>query len=345
MNNLYQALNDYVHKVQREIGATAAAVYLIKNDVVVNEWYSGRHGADTTFRAVDAHTQFNVASIRKTYLGLAVSLLMEEGLIHSIDDEVGKYLTELTGTAAEGVTLRHLLTHTHGLVESEGQLQREFDPGMGWAYRNVGIRMLTRLVAQLSGQTLSSFMKDRVFNPYGLQETGWRTEYADELIYNYYTDPNSPAGPNDSDAGDQSNLFVSARDLARWGHIHLRKGQLNGDQLVPARVFERLTEMQTPESVPMSEPRNGYIWWLQHATPRNQLGERLPDGSSLILGVTGCACIVVPKYNAVIVRMYNQLSNPEGYHYLEDIRTFGNLAADLLRARTIFSARAGCGVM
>lgn len=56
----YQVLNDYVYKVQQEIGATAAAVYLIQKDVVVNEWYSGRQGADITFRAVDAQTRFSV---------------------------------------------------------------------------------------------------------------------------------------------------------------------------------------------------------------------------------------------------------------------------------------------
>ncbi|MFF2885876.1 serine hydrolase domain-containing protein [Paenibacillus sp. NPDC057967] len=333
LNKPYEALNDYVYKVQQEIGATAAAVYLIQNNVVVNEWYSGRHGADDTYRAVDAQTRFNVASIRKTYLGLAVSLLLEDGRIYSIDDEIGQYLAAYSGIA-EGVTLRHLLTHTHGITESEGGLIREFEPGLGWAYRNTGIRMLTGLVARLTGQTVSSFLQERVFNPYGLRESGWETEYADELIYNYYDDPYSWAGAHDSNAGDQSNLFVSARDLARWGQLHLHKGLLNGRQPLPASVFERVTALHTPDTVPWGEPRNGFIWWLQHDTPLNQLGEHLPVGSYLILGITGCVCIVVPEFDAVVVRMYNQLSNPEGYHYLDEIRTFANLAADLLRAGT-----------
>ncbi|RJX39859.1 class A beta-lactamase-related serine hydrolase [Paenibacillus pinisoli] len=330
MSEPYQVLNDYVYQVQQEIGVTAAAVYLIQNDVVVNEGYSGRQGADTTFRAVDAQTRFNVASIRKTYLGLAISLLMEDGRILSVDDEIGHYLDEFSETA-EGVKLRHLLTHTHGLMERDGQLIREFEPGCGWAYRNTGIRMLTLLVVRLTGQTLSSFLKERVFDPYGLRETGWETDYSEELIYNYYSDPHLWTGAHDSDAGDQSNLFVSTRDLARWGHLHLRKGSLDGRGLIPASVFERVVTRHTPDTVPWDEPRNGFIWWLQHDTPQNQLGERLPDGSYLILGVTGCVCIVAPEYDAVIVRMYNQLSNPEGYNYLDDIRTFGNLAADLLK--------------
>ncbi|MFC4102317.1 hypothetical protein [Paenibacillus xanthanilyticus] len=51
-----------------------------------------------------------------------------------------------------------------------------------------------------------------------------------------------------------------------------------------------------------------------------------------MLGITGCACLVVPEYDAVVVRMYNQLRNPPGYDYLRDIRQFGNLAGEGLRA-------------
>nr|WP_275901182.1 serine hydrolase domain-containing protein [Paenibacillus periandrae] len=298
--------------------------------VIVNEWYSGRHDSSEESRKVDAYTQFNVGSIRKTYLGLAISLLIEQGLIQSIDDDVGTYLSQYK-SSLKGVTLRHLLTHTHGLIEKAGKIEKEFPNGENWAYRNLGITMLTQLVLHLSGQNLSTFMKANVLDMYKLMETGWRTEYHENLIYNYYEDNDIWVGPNNSNAGDQSNLFISARDLAMWGYLHLRKGCLNGKQLLPQSVFERVITPQTPKNVPAYLPRNGFIWWLQSDTPTNQLGERLPNCSYQILGITGCACLVVPKYDAVVVRMYNQLSNPaNGYDYLSDIRQFGNLANDLL---------------
>ncbi|WP_221469539.1 hypothetical protein [Cohnella nanjingensis] len=62
----------------------------------------------------------------------------------------------------------------------------------------------------------------------------------------------------------------------------------------------------------------------------NEIGEQVPERSCQILGITGCACLVMPAYDAVAVRMYNQLANPNGYDYLRDIRTFGNLAAGIL---------------
>lgn len=325
----FESLNEYVYHVQKAIRATAAAACVIKNDGIVNEWYSGRHDSSEGSRLVNAKSQFNVGSIRKTYLGLAVSVLIEQGLIERIDDEIGKYLSEYK-EIANGITLRHLLTHTHGLVIRQGELAREFRPGEHWAYRNTGIHLLYELVSHLSGETLSAFMRDRVFQIFGLDETGWRTEYREELIYNYYQDEHTWVGPNNSDAGDQSNLFVSARDLAMWGYIHLKKGCLYGKQLLPQTVFERVATLTTPETVPPHWLRNGYIWWLQSDTPMNQLGERLPVGSYQALGITGCACLMIPRYDAVVVRMYNQLTNPDDYDYLDDIRRFGNLANDLL---------------
>ncbi|MCP1311483.1 serine hydrolase domain-containing protein [Paenibacillus tyrfis] len=279
-------------------------------------------------------SQFNVGSIRKTYLGLAISLLVEQGLIKSIDEEIGDYLDEYKGVA-NGITLRHLLTHTHGLNKQAEELSREFQPGENWAYRNLGITMLFELVSNLSRKSLSTFMRENVFEIYKLNETGWRTEFHEELIYNYYKDKDPWVGPNNSDAGDQSNLFVSARDLAMWGYIHLKKGRLNGKQLLPPSVFERVTSLATPGTVPLHLPRNGYIWWLQSDTPLNQIGECLPSSSYQILGITGCACLVILEYDAVVVRMYNQLANTGEYDYLKDIRQFGNLVNDLLRSYSV----------
>lgn len=51
--NHFQSLNEYVYVIQQSIGATAAATYIIQNDVVVNEWYSGTHEASDASRLVD----------------------------------------------------------------------------------------------------------------------------------------------------------------------------------------------------------------------------------------------------------------------------------------------------
>lgn len=334
MNHYFQRLNDHVYKSQQEIGATAAAIYIIKSDRVIHEWYSGKHDSSDHSRSVDAHTQFNVGSVRKTYLALAISILIEQGKIASIDNEIGYYLHEYRDIA-DGVTLRHLLTHSHGLVEENGTFVREFPAGKGWSYRNPGITMLIQLVRHLSGQTLSEFMDKEVFSIVGLRETGWRTAVHEYLIYNYYKDMDTWVGPNDSPAGDQSNLFVSARDLASWGYLHLRKGYINNKQILPRSIFKRVTSHHTPITVPIDQPQHGFIWWLQSDTVLNEIGESLPSNTYQVLGITGCVCLVIPQYDAVVVRMYNQLGNPNGYDYLKDLREFGDITNELLNNYSI----------
>jgi CubicO group peptidase (beta-lactamase class C family) len=113
-------ISAYVEKVQSQINATAAATYIIQNDIVVQECYSGKQGDSIASRKVDERTQFNVGSVRKTYIALAISLLMERDCIRSIDDEVCMYLSELEDDV-QGITVRHLLNHTHGLEYDGGK--------------------------------------------------------------------------------------------------------------------------------------------------------------------------------------------------------------------------------
>ncbi len=278
---------------------------------------------------VDADSHFNVASVRKTYLGFAISLLIEFGMIRSIDDEIGYYINEVPDLI-KGITIRHCLTHTHGLDISEGEIVNSFLPGTDWAYTNVGINLLIELVQCVTGTSLANYIQHELLEPAGLVETGWRTQYEERLIYNYYDEQDNRVGPNDSSAGDQSNLFVSARELALWGNLHLTKGKIQGEAIFSESIFNRITSLQTPETLPSHLPRQGFIWWLQRNTPLNQIGSNVPDDAYQILGITGCACLVIPKYQAVAVRMYNQLNNKRDYNYLKDIREFGNKVIEAL---------------
>jgi len=322
-NTLFNKLNRYVSENQKQINATAAAIYIIQEDIVVNEWYSGRHDSSVSSRIVDAQSQFNVGSVRKTYLAFAISLLIETGNINSVDDEIGQYMNDLIDIT-HGITIRHCLTHTHGLELHEGKFLNSFMPGENWAYTNAGITILIELVKRLTGTTLADYISNEVLEPLGLVETGWRTQYHEHLIYNHYNDKDNWVGPNDSPTGIQSNLFVSARELALWGNLHLNKGNIHGKQVFSKSVFDRITSLQTPVTLPSHLPKQGFIWSLHSDSPLNQIGNKVPGCSFQILGITGCACLVIPKYRVVAVRMYNQLNNPERYNYLKDIRKFGN---------------------
>lgn len=317
--NVFDDLNTYVSDIQHVISATAASTYIIHHNKVVNEWYSGTHNNDFSSRLVDSQSRFNVASIRKTYLGFAVSLAIHEGRIKSIDDFVSTYLTGNVGSEMKEIRIRHLLTHTHGLNRDYTAM---FSPGSDWSYNNTGVHILIRIIETVYEKKVAELMAEKLFKPYGLIETGWEKHNSEKLIWldEEYIDAN----------GDESNLFVSTQELAYWGYLFLNKGYIHGQQLFPSKLFDQATTNISPPQLYEQLPRNGFFWFVQDQ-PRllSELGDKLPSGSFQSLGITGCVCLVIPQYDTVAVRMYNQKApNPEQYNYLDDIKTFGNMVVN-----------------
>ncbi len=281
-----------------------------------------------------ASSQFNVASARKSYLGLMVAFALNEGKINSIDDKAIKYFKDFDPVLLGKTTIRHLVTHSHGIGETnDGTIFREFEPGQAWAYRDVNVRMITRLIYQLYNKSFPELLKERVFTPANFQETGWRIQQNENLVKvvnNPSEDAINEIGTVDD--GTQKNLFVSAREFAQWGNLHLNQGMINGKQMVPKEVIKIATSLQSPAFANKELPQNGLFWFIQNEPAlSNELGERVPKGSYQILGITGPTLLVIPEYNVVVAKMYNKRYNYGGDNYLYYLREFSNLVADTFR--------------
>ncbi|MDF2724760.1 MAG: class beta-lactamase-related serine hydrolase [Paenibacillus sp.] len=311
----FERLNRYTADTQRLLSASAASVLVIRDGLIVNEWYNGTHELSAQSRKVDAASRFNIASIRKTYLGFAVSLALHEGKIKSVDDPVQVYLDGLDEKVLAGTTIRHLLTHTHGLASPT---QRLFPPGASWKYNNAGVNLLIDIVQRVYGLTFAELIIQRVLQPCRFSETGWCKDNREQLVWLHDT--------YDGEQGREANLFVTTRELGYWGWLHHTKGNIQGKQLLPPRVFEQISTVLTPPELDVALPRNGFFWWVKDdPCNRTELGEQLPKGSFQSIGLYGNILLVIPEYNAVAVRMLNQIErNPAGYHYPADIQTFGD---------------------
>lgn len=327
----YQKLISWVEKIKTSNHSSAAALFIMKDNQVVLEHYSGTHSNEKNSKSITAHSQFNVASSRKSYLGLAVAYALYEGKIKSLDDYAVDYFTEYDRELLGKTTIRHLVTHSHGLNEREdGTVYREFQPGESWAYQDINVRMMTSLINRLYDKSFPQLLKERVFIPAGWNETGWRLEYHPDLV-DVIINPNDKATCPiaKTDDGTEKNLFVSAREFAYWGNLHLNKGYINGKQIVPREVIELATTMQSPSYENKNLPQNGLFWFVQHSlAQQSELGERVPKGSYQILGITGPTILVIPEYNVVVAKMYNKRYNYGGDNYLYYLREFSNVVAD-----------------
>ncbi|MEH7254533.1 serine hydrolase domain-containing protein [Neobacillus niacini] len=331
MAAIFQKLISYVEDIKERNHSSGAALVIIKDNEIVLEHYSGYHSNAADSLPIHENSQFNVASVRKSYLGLAVAYALYEGKITSLDDLASQYFEEFDKELLAKTTIRHLVTHSHGLHQSEdGTIFREFAPGEGWAYRGINILMMTKLIDKLYGKSFPELLEERVFRPLGVKETHWCTEPSKQLVQVIHH-PDEPASYKlgRTKDGTESNLHTSARELALWGNLHLNNGSINGKQIVPKEVIQLATQVQNPTYKNKDLPQNGLFWYVQDSlAKRSELGERVPKGSYQILGITGPTLVVIPAYNLVVAKMYNKRYNYGGDNYLHYLREFSNQVAD-----------------
>ncbi|WP_377890058.1 serine hydrolase domain-containing protein [Alkalihalobacillus sp. R86527] len=324
-------LVSWVEEIKDKNASTAAALIVMKDNEVVLEHYSGKHSNTEDARQVDQQSRFNVASARKSYLGLAVAYAIYEGKITSLDDYARNYFDDIDHELLGATTIRHLVTHSHGLDENlEGNLIREFEPGESWAYRGINIVMMTKLIHNLYEKNFPQLLKERVFEPLGFTKTWWEVSDSPELV-SVIVDPadKGETALGMREDGLEKNLFVNTREFAEWGKLFLNRGKMNGKQIVPEAVMELATTIQSPPYADKELPQNGLFWFVQdEPRERSELGSRVPRGSYQILGVTGPTLLVIPEYNVVVAKMYNKRYNYGGENYLYYLKEFSNLVAD-----------------
>jgi D-alanyl-D-alanine carboxypeptidase len=192
-------------------------------------------------RAADNSMRYCIGSVSKEFLAAAFVMLQSEGRV-SLDDQVGRYVPNLG--AAGQTSLRQLLSHTAGVrdywpqdyvfadmlepISRDGLLDRwarqplDFTPGERWQYSNTGYVLAGTALEKITGQSLFSFLHDRIFAPLkmtsvididqgqlGTDDAQGYTAYAMGPLQ-----PSPRAAPGWLFAAGE--LGMTAQDLARW---------------------------------------------------------------------------------------------------------------------------------
>ncbi|MEC5424264.1 serine hydrolase domain-containing protein [Virgibacillus sp. C22-A2] len=178
----FKPVVSHVKDTSQVLDGSGASVMVIHNNKIVIEEYWEKHSKAPDAIPIQEETQFHVASVRKSYIGFAVAYAIHHGYIESIDDEVNKYLPVKYTELFKNTTIRHLLTHTHGLNTEEGKIIREFASGHSWAYRDMGIELLTQIVKLTTGKTIAQILREQVFKPLEFNESGWHDEANEKLV-------------------------------------------------------------------------------------------------------------------------------------------------------------------
>jgi CubicO group peptidase (beta-lactamase class C family) len=106
-------VDDYVKERMRELHIPGLSLAVVKEGRIIKASGYGLASLETNTPATP-ETVYKTASLSKPFIAAAVLLLMQEGRI-GLDDHISKYLDASPETWKE-ITIRHLLTHTSGIV-------------------------------------------------------------------------------------------------------------------------------------------------------------------------------------------------------------------------------------
>jgi CubicO group peptidase (beta-lactamase class C family) len=126
-----------------------------------------------------------MASLSKQFTAMGI-LLLEKDHRLSLEDPIGRYLPELPRRVGDGVLIRHLLTHSSGLLDYEslippaqsgqvldadvlhlleGHDSLYFTPGSRFRYSNSGFCLLALIIERVSHQSFARYIKEKIFTP------------------------------------------------------------------------------------------------------------------------------------------------------------------------------------
>jgi CubicO group peptidase (beta-lactamase class C family) len=268
---------------------TPGFAVLVKKDgkVVFRKGYGVRDLRNKT--AIDAQTNFRLASFTKQFTAMAIMLLVHDGKLR-YDQSLTDIFPNFPAYE-KTITVRNLLNHTGGLPDyedlmdaaekSKGQIwsserqiqdagvlqllekesQGKFAPGTRWEYSNSGYVVLGLIVAKISGKLFGEFLQERIFTPLKMSHTLVFEKGKNEITNRAYghakkenifveTDQSSTSATQ-GDGGIYSNL----EDLSKWDDALRDHTLLSEKDFLPAITPAQLppgAEAKLAEDVPDS---------------------------------------------------------------------------------------------
>lgn len=305
-------------------------------------------------------TIFQIMSMTKPITGIGIMLLMEEGKL-SLTDPVERHLPEfrkqwmveskdgntqmVLKRPSRPITIRDLMTHTSGMagfmpegisdfmqtmdrplaeaVAAYAQVPLQFEPGTQWAYSNMGIDTLGRIIEVCSGKSYEDFLAERLFQPLGMKDTFFypmkeSAAKRERIAMVYKSTPEGfvrngkeilggdPAKYREQARypGPSFGLFSTAEDIALVSQMMLNGGTLNGKRYLSADTVDIMTTLQNGHMEPSGHnPGQGYgLTWTVVKDGRYSILHR-PLGSFGHGGAFGTDYWVDKKHQIVGVFM------------------------------------------
>ena len=268
-----------------------ASFLVLKNDSLIFEKYW------------DPNTPLaktNSFSASKSFVAFLIGIAIDEGYIESVEQYVSDFLPEFNRPKKARITIKNLLSMSSGLNWEEsgknpysdnakayyGKYLREHiknlkvtsEPGKRFHYKSCDTQILTYVLEQATGKTISDYMEEKIWSKIGPESNAlWSLDRKD---------------------GDEKGFccfYATSRDFAKIGQLILNNGKWEGQQLIPIKFLKNAIkpEKSILDKKGLENSRYGWHWWC--ASYNNA-------PIHYARGLFGQYIIIYPKKNIVIVR-------------------------------------------
>lgn len=317
-----------------------AAVAVGRGSVIAKQDTYGHYTFDRTTPVVPS-SMYDVASLTKVVATTtAAMLLVEEGEL-DLDAPVSTYLSSFAQGGKEDVTVRQLLSHSSGLppylppdrrggtpeaiVDTIMATPLEYTPGTESRYSGLGMITLKQIVETLSGQSFEVFCRERIFEPLGMRNTGFRTvsdrtaEYVvpttDTADTHYQGTVHDPIARAMNGVSGNSGVFSTVEDLARFATMLVNEGQLYGQTFLEEQTIEAFT---SKTDVPGSTRALG--WDTKSAEGYSSAGDHFSVASFGHTGYTGTSLWIDPEQDLYVILLTNRVYPDDKDERIQKIR-------------------------
>ena len=272
-------------------------------------------------------TIFDLASLAKVVATVtAVMILNDRGLL-DLNGSVAEIIPEFSGGGRESVTVLHLLTHTSGLPSHRRVWKYAASPqramtrvlatslqgeiGRCEVYSDLGFIILGEIVQRVSGLRLDVFSTAKSFDRLGMFDTCFLP--SQDLVARCASTEDDPwrgrvltGEVHDENAyalggvSGHAGLFSTAGDLARFGQMILRGGELEGCRVLSESAVATVIANQTAH---LATARG--LGWVRRPNPF--FGSAVAAGPNAIshTGFTGTSIYIDPDVDVCAVLLTN----------------------------------------
>ncbi|MFX1253282.1 MAG: serine hydrolase [Promethearchaeota archaeon] len=226
-------------------------------------------------------------SATKSFTSALIGIAIEKGFIESTDQRVLDFFPEYTfsnvDSRKEAMTIEHLLTMTSGIEWFEGAATDDLgqsafslnsvqyildrpmvtEPGTYYRYNSGASHLLSAIIQQTTGSTTLEFALEYLFEPLGIEES--------DVVWMADSQGNAFGG---------IGLFLTPRNMAKFGQLYLNNGSWEGEQIIPAE-WVTVSTSDHIAGLPIigdARPRYpiatgyGYQWWISFNTSYSAQG-------------------------------------------------------------------------